>query len=261
MKSISSPVNFISFLILFFIIPNLVQGQATKVIVRAKAKDAKFIGTSVGGAFIKIKDFDTGELLASGLTKGSTGNTGLLMRQEHNRYTQLSDDQTAKFEASLDIEEPTFVTIEAHAPYTKKQARVVASTQLWLIPGKDITGDGIILEIPGFIIDILSPRTHQFIDKSNLTEGQLKISANVVMMCGCTISKGGLWNGSEMEVSAIIKKNDKIVQKLPLQINNIPNLFEVNATFAEPGNYELLIYAYDPKTNNTGVDKVNFIIE
>lgn len=51
-----------------------IQAQPTKITVRAKAKDAKFIGTSVGGALILIRNADTGELLASGRTEGSTGN-------------------------------------------------------------------------------------------------------------------------------------------------------------------------------------------
>ena len=47
----------------------------TNVMIRAKAKDAKFIGTSVGGAKILVRDALTKELLAEGVTSGSTGNT------------------------------------------------------------------------------------------------------------------------------------------------------------------------------------------
>ncbi|MBT5659166.1 MAG: hypothetical protein HOJ02_03315, partial [Rhodospirillaceae bacterium] len=49
--------------------------EPTRLTVRVMAKDAKFIGTSIGGARITIRDVDTGELLAQGVTEGSTGNT------------------------------------------------------------------------------------------------------------------------------------------------------------------------------------------
>jgi hypothetical protein len=42
----------------------------TDITVRVKAKDGKFLGTHVGGALITIKDAQTGELLAKGLTMG-----------------------------------------------------------------------------------------------------------------------------------------------------------------------------------------------
>jgi len=238
-----------------------IQAQPTKITVRAKAKDAKFIGTSVGGALILIRNADTGELLAGGRTVGSTGNTRKIMMEDHRRYTQLSDDQTAKFVASLELDEPQLLTIEALVPYTKKQARIMAQTQVWLIPGKDITGDGIVLEIPGFIIDILEPRTHQFIEAGSLPDRRLTIRANMVMMCGCTISDGGLWDGGKMEVEAMIKRNGKVVKNVPLSVSNTPNLFEGSVELEEGGAYEVIVHAFDPRSNNTGADKVNFVLE
>ena len=110
--------------------------KSTDVIIRAQSKDAKFIGTSMGGAFITIEEVKTGEILAKGFTEGSTGDTQKLMRQPTKRYDKLSTPGAAKFETTLNLSEPTFVTVTAVAPYAKKQARVETSTQLWLIPGK-----------------------------------------------------------------------------------------------------------------------------
>jgi len=250
---------FILFLCSFLITPLF--AQSTKLVVRAKAKDAKFIGSSVGGALILVKNADTGEILAQGLTTGSTGNTGLIMSTPRERYTQLADERTAKFEIELDLAEPTFVTVEAHAPYTKRGSRTVASKQVWLIPGKDMDGDGVILEIPGFIIDILEPQTHRSLSMPDLDSGFLTVRANMVMMCGCTISDGGLWDGSKMEVRAIIKRDGQKLGQYPMQITDTANIFEGNIPLTEPGNHEIIIYAYDPRTKNTGVAKVNFILD
>jgi hypothetical protein len=150
-------------LLSLFIIPEAVLGQAqeTKLVVRAKAKDAKFIGSSMGGAFVVVKHAETGEILAKGKTAGSTGDTQQIMNTPKTRDLQLSTQGAAKFETTLQLDEPTFVTIEATAPYAQAQSHVTSSTQLWMIPGKDITGDGVLLEIPGFAVDVLSPQAHE----------------------------------------------------------------------------------------------------
>ena len=48
----------LSYALLAFSIP-------TRLTVRAKAKDAKFVGSSIGGALILVKNAQTGELLAT----------------------------------------------------------------------------------------------------------------------------------------------------------------------------------------------------
>lgn len=75
---------------------------------------------------------------------------------------------------------------------------------------KDILGDGIILEIPGYIIDILKPRTHQYIPLKTIKDKPFQFQANIVMMCGCVIDKGGVWDSEEIEVKGILKKTGSI---------------------------------------------------
>ncbi|MFT4668425.1 MAG: hypothetical protein ACI8YQ_001562 [Polaribacter sp.] len=231
----------------------------TKIIVRAKAKDAKFIGSSLGGAYVIIKNKMTDEILAKGKTEGSTGNTDLIMKSPKERGVSISDENTAKFMASIDIDEPIFISIEVYSPINNKQARVNASTELWLIPGKHILGDGIIIEIPGFIIDILEPRTHHYISLATVQDKPFKLKANVVMMCGCTINKNGIWDSEKIEVKAIVKLNDKLLKEIPLNFVST-NLFEGDLIIEKEGQYEVIIYAYDKNSGNTGVDKVNYVI-
>ncbi|GAA4320126.1 hypothetical protein GCM10023115_46960 [Pontixanthobacter gangjinensis] len=223
--------------------------------IRAKAKDAKFIGSSIGGAHILVKDDLTGEVLAEGITTGSTGNTDKIMKQNWKRNSTLSDNETAGFNAKLDIEQPTFVTVEAYAPINKKQATVLSSTQLWVIPGKHITGDGLVLEIPGFVVDIISPQTHERIASSN----DIELLANVVMMCGCPVTEGGIWDANQYEVTAIVTSEEGIAKEIEMVQKDKPSTFSAEMKL-EKGLYEILIYAYDPETGNTGLDKTNIII-
>lgn len=247
-------------LFLFFMVAacgfELLAQEETQVMVRAKAKDAKFIGSSIGGAQIIIKNAQTDEIMAEGITNGTTGNTTTIMETPHQRRTRLSDEETGGFLARLDLDQPTFVTIEAYGPKNAASAVVRASTQLWLIPGKDILGDGIVLEVPGFIIDVLSPQRH----KTFAAEKPIELKANITMTCGCPIAKDSIWDANDYEVKALLYKDGRIVEEKELSVTEVSSTF-LGEVSLSPGMYELVLYAYDPDTGNTGVDRTNFLVD
>ncbi|PUZ24429.1 hypothetical protein GA0116948_10533 [Chitinophaga costaii] len=238
-----------------------VQATPTKVLVRVKAKDAKFIGTGIGGALVLIKDHLTGELLAKGLTKGSSGSTDVILKTALIRGQSIVDAQTAVFEANIDIQDPTLIDISVVAPVNRLNAAVNGSTQLWLLPGKNIAGDGVIIELSGYILDILTPNSHQLIALDSIKSHSLDIKVSLTMLCGCPISKGGVWDADHIEIKAILKKEGVTTGTFPL--NKLPgnNLFNGQVPIAGKGNYEVLVYAYDAATNNTGLDRINFVIQ
>jgi hypothetical protein len=248
---------FAAFLILSAPVARSVEAQATEVVIRAKARDGKFIGSSVGGAWVRIRNADSGVILAEGLTAGSTGNTELIMSEPHRRYMQIADDATAAFRATLQLIEPTFVTVEVSAPHIKRQARTLSQTQVWLIPGRPITGDGLIIEVPGMIVDVLSPQTHRYVP---LSEGPFAITANVVMMCGCILTSGGVWNGDAIEVTALVDRNGQRTASIALKMQKQMNTFSAPFAPSEPGDYRFTVYAHDPKTGNSGVAQTSFIV-
>lgn len=235
--------------------------QPTKLTIRALAKDAKFIGTGIGGAYIIVKNHETQEILAKGYTVGASGNTDLVVSKPKARYERITDDKTAKFVATLNISEPLFVDITAIAPFNRKSAAIQATTQVWVIPNKDIFGDGIILEIPGFIVDILSPTAHELISFGAEQKREVTLKVNTVMMCGCTIQNDGIWNASNYDVAAIVRKEGIEIVKVKLIKTAEDNIFEVKIPVKESGNYELIVTAFDNKAYNTGVDKINFVVK
>lgn len=79
------------------------------------------------------------------------------------------------------------------------------------------------------------------------------------MMCGCTINKDGLWDSEKIEVKGILKRNGTFLKEVPLNWV-ATNWFDGNTRLQLPGNYELIVNAYDSKTGNTGVDKVNYVL-
>ena len=243
-------------ILLSVLLPEFCLSQVTTVMVRAQSKDAKFIGSSIGGAKVIIRNAITGEIMAEGITEGSTGDTGRIMSEPKERGKELTDESTAGYLAELDIDSPVFVTVEVIAPINKKQARVSSSTQLWVIPGKNITGDGVVLEVPGFVVDILSPQTHERI----ASPAEVEISANIIMMCGCPITEGGIWNAAQYEIEAIIKEKEEGTRKVDLEVQEKPSTFSGKTTL-QSGYYEITVIAFDPATGNTGLDKTNILIE
>lgn len=218
--------------------------QPTHVMVRARAQDAKFIGDETGGAEITLTDVNSGKVLAHGLTKGGTGDTALVMKSPRPRDAQLSSEGAAGFEATIDIDKPTLVRAEARGPVGKPHAVVSASATQWILPGHDLTGDGWILTLRGLVID---PKTS--VDEA----GNLQVSAEVRMMCGCPITPNGLWDAGDYSINAQLLRGNREVATAPLSYAGRASQFAGSISGQAPGRYRLRIVASDAKTSNTGV--------
>ena len=231
----------------------------TDITVRVKSKDAKFIGTSMGGVLITIKNLDTGEVLATGLTKGSTGDTKRIMNTPVRRGKPLSNGTSAKFTTTLNIDDPTLVEIKAKGPLAQRQSSNSVSITQWILPGKDITsGDALMLELPGFVVDILSPPAHI---KYGGAPQSIKIKANVTMMCGCPIKPNGIWDANKFAIEALIRKDGKNMDPIKMTYAGEISQFFGDYTALTPGIYEVMVYAFDESNGNTGLDWTTFEIK
>jgi hypothetical protein len=154
-------------LVIFLIQPSLSADKTpTKVIVRVVSKDAKVIGSGVGGAFVRIKNLETGEVLAQGKQLGGTGDTNRIMVQPRRRGEVIygtSDD--AFFQADLLLDKPTQVEIYTEAPLGFPHNIQRGSKTLTLIPGKHILGEGVVIELNGLIVNILNPSPKESLKK------------------------------------------------------------------------------------------------
>jgi hypothetical protein len=138
----------------------------TKVIVRVVSKDAKVIGSGVGGAFVRIKNVETGEILAEGKQLGGTGDTDRIMVQPRRRGDVVyGTSDAAFFQADLLLDKPTQVEIYTEAPLGFPHNIQKGSKTLTLIPGKHILGEGVLIELNGLIVDILNPSPKESLKK------------------------------------------------------------------------------------------------
>jgi hypothetical protein len=154
------------------------EGVPTKVLVRAVSRDAKIIGDGVGGARITIRDPASGQVLAQGIQRGGSGDTKSIMREPHERHAPVYDTEgAAHFLATLSLERPMVVEITAEGPLEPAHATQRASKRVLLIPGMDVLGEGVLLEIHGFIAELLTPQ-----EGAGLPAGQpLEVRAKVRM--------------------------------------------------------------------------------
>ncbi len=244
------------FLSSFFASP-AARAVETRVTVRVRAHDAKFIGTGVGGLEVTVRDADTGAILASGRIEGGTGDTKTLMKAPIVRGQRLSNASTAAYVATLDIDEPTRIEVIARGPLAGGSNVQKTSRTLWVLPGQDIAGDGVLLELQGFLVYPVSPAPHQF-----FAMGQdVAIEAHVGMMCGCPIKPGGLWDADRYTVKAVIERAGKRVAELALGYAGATSRFKALYRPDAPGAYKVLVTAADPSSGNFGVGMTSFVVK
>ena len=141
---------------------------------------------------------------------------------------------------------------------TQPQAAHRAVSSQWIVPGAHLSGgDGWVIELPGFVVDILAPPAHV---KLPAETGQVALAANVVMMCGCPVEPGGLWDANGYTVKAIVNRDGKPWKSFDLAYAGTASQFSGTVPVEGPGVYDVLVYAYDPANGNTGLDRTTFIV-
>jgi len=233
----------------------------TNITIRVIAKGGKFLGADIGGAYVTIHNAQTGEILAQGNTSGGSG-VANLMDIAINRTESYPNTQASAFNTSLSLTEPCLIKVTAYGPKGGLQsANTVTATQ-WIIPGKDLTGgNGLLLELPGLMVQVQSPPTHQ--NFGTVAQAKVDFQANVTMMCGCPIAANTPWNPDLFEVGAMIYQLDTpngnvYLETIPMKFSGETSQFIGSWTTPNYGFYEAVIYAYQADNGNSGMGRVTF---
>ena len=244
-------------------------GIPTKILVRVIARDGKFLGDDIGGALVTIRDARSGELLASGRTTGGSGPTQGIMQTPRTRNQQIPiadppNNNACAFEVTLNLIAPRLVEISALGPLAAQQSANRVSATTWIYPGLGIAPfdtpggpirqDGFLLEIPGLLVQTLSPPQHYLPSNPN-PQTPISILANVTMMCGCPISKAP-WPADDFQVGASILHNGHTTN-ISLTFNSnasAPSQFSASWKPGDFGVFEITVWAFQTSTGNTGVD-------
>ncbi|MEQ8515069.1 MAG: hypothetical protein RIC38_05635, partial [Chromatocurvus sp.] len=204
-------------------------------------------------------DAQTGELLARGVTSGGTGDTAKVMHENKGRRARLADDSAAAFRATLDLDQPRLITAEIAGPQVQQQAGHAASATQWVVPGKHLSaGDGWVIELPGFVVDVLEPpgQSVTLAGKDSVT-----INAQVVMMCGCPVTPEGRWDATQYEVAMLVSREGEKAVESAMTHTGAGSRFAGELPVSGDGVYDITVYAYDPQTGNTGLDRTTVIVD
>lgn len=231
-------------------LPGLARAQVTptKLLVRVVANDAKIIGSGVGGARIVIREVSTGKVLASGLQEGSTGNTRFIMVDPIERGGRVFDTPgAAGYTATLQLSDPTQVEIVVEGPLGTEQALQRASKTVLMLPGRDLEGEGVIVVLNGFTVEIQSPA------EGVVAGGELEVKARVTMLCGCPTEPGGLWDADHIEITARLVEDGRIIAEVPLTYAGERSTYRGTITLPSSAGAELQVIAVDVGRANTGM--------
>ena len=230
----------------------------TPIIVRAIASGGKFIGDLVGGFTVSISI--PGQNAVTIKSSGSSGNTFDLMQLQRLRTDPLPTNSdtvempgspAASAQTTIDLANPVLATITVVGPgkFAGQQATVTTTT--WLLPGIGLTGsskftNGLVVELPGLLVQNPTAR---------IASGQLTVSAQVTMMCGCKIiDNAGIWLSTDFVVSAQqLDANGNVLSTSSMQ--NVP--VTVPLTPPPPANTLSLFQTTIPAAN--GVKSVRVI--
>ncbi|MBW8294450.1 hypothetical protein [Sphingopyxis sp.] len=230
------------------------RAEPTEVVVRVISQDAKFIGDSMGGAEIVLRDANTRRILARGITKGGTGDTKLIM-QASGRSPLRSTSDAAAFVTRVDISKPTLVDLEVSGPKSKPGSTIRIVSQRWVMPGQPINiGDGWVVELPGLAI---SPTARLVeLDKGDGVKS-IAVTAKVELMCGCPITPGGLWDAKDYYVEVSAWQRGSSIAVAPLAFVEAPGSYAGQITAPMKGRYILYVTARNLKTGNSGVTQIS----
>jgi len=237
--------------------PAAAQILPTRVMVRVTAHDAKIIGSGVGGARVTVIATETGDTLAAGIQEGGTGNTQAIMVSPRVRGTPVFDTPgSAGFLAAIHVVEPTLVEIVAEGPLGTAHAMQRASKTMWIIPGHDVLGDGIILELLGFTVVLTLP-----VQEATVTPHEtFEIRATVTMLCGCPTEPGGLWNADEIDVIARLHLDGTAIQDIPLAYAGETSTYHATASVPMSGRLTIEVIATDDRKGNFGIARRHFSV-
>jgi hypothetical protein len=153
--------------------------------------------------------------------------------------------------AVLHIDKPTVVEISAEAPLGNAQATQRTSKTMLLVPGEDVLGEGILLEIHGFIVTSLTPLP----DAKVKTGSPFEVRATVTMACGCPIEPDGMWDANKIHVVARLLRDGKVQSEIPMTYAGVQNTFHADVPATAAGPMELQVLSMDGGSANFGMMK------
>jgi hypothetical protein len=249
----------------------------TSMLIRVQARGGKFLADDIGGAEVTVRDALTGERLGGGLVQGTdSGNLTAELAPNASQSAVVTpggpgsqpliqwlvpDATTSALTLELPLRRPTLLAVAAYGPLGGLQSAQRVESTTWALPGQSIDqGPGFVIELPGLVVQVLSPQTHlEITSLPTLITFQVK----VMMMCGCQIAPGEPWIPEDFAVKAAIGAVGQApTAVVPLEYEgNAPSLFAGSHQLTQGGFFQAVVSATQHSTGNLGTAMVTFYVE
>ena len=233
--------------------------KPTTVLVRVVANGSMVLGKDVGGARVTITDVATKQILATGIQQGEAGDQNQIMRtprlMEEPRY---SSRPAAAFTTTLDLLQPTLVEVTAEGPLAYPASSQRASTTVWLIPGRDMTNDGIVLSLYGYIVQIEHPQ----LGAPLIAKDDVILRASVRTLSGALVRPHGDWDSRKIHLYGELMIGARVLERLQLFYSGERATFEapffVPLPNDAPDGIALRVIAADSAGGNFGMSQAKY---
>ncbi len=241
--------------------PGLNEPKPTTILVRAVAHGAMVLGREVGGARITITDLETKQVLATGIQQGEAGDQNQIMRTPHIMEEPIySSRPSAFFTATLDLGKPTLVEIAAEGPLAYPTASQRVTKTVLLVPGQDLTNDGIVLHLYGYLVQIERPKPGDAL----IAKDDVKLRASIRTLSGAPVRPHGDWDARKIRIYGEFMVGNRIVERLQMFYTGESGSFEapffVPTPKDAPDGMTLRVVAIDLSTGNSGMGTANYTV-
>ncbi len=239
--------------------PHLNDPKPTRILVRVVAHGAMVLGREVGGARVTITDLETKQVLATGIQRGEAGDQNQIMRTPHLMEEPVySARPAAAFTTTLELRKPTLVEITAQGPLAHPASMQQTSQTVLLIPGHDLTNDGIVLHLYGYIVQIEHPKPGQ----SLIAKDDVTLRASVRTLSGTLVRPHGDWDSRKIRIYGEVLIGDRIIDRLQMFYSNETGTFDapffVPKPDEAPDGITLRMVATDLSMGNSGVGTATY---
>jgi hypothetical protein len=233
--------------------------KQTTILVRVVAHGSMVLGKEVGGARVTITNVATKQVLATGIQQGAAGDQNQIMRtprlMEEPHY---SSRPAAAFTATLNLLQPTLVEVTAEGPLAYPVSSQRASTTVLLIPGQDMTNDGVVLHLYGYLVQIEHPKQGEPL----IAKDDVPLRASVRTLSGALVRPHGDWDSRKIHIYGELMIGDVVIERLQMFYSGERATFEapffVPLEKDAPDGITLRVIAADPASGNFGIGQSKY---
>jgi len=239
--------------------PHLNDAKLTTIIVRVVAQGAMVLGRDVGGARVSITDVETKQVLATGIQQGEAGDQNQIMRTPHLMEEPVySSRPAASFTTTLELRGPTLVEVAAEGPLAYPSSMRRTAKTVMLVPGQDLTADGIVLHLNGYIVQIEHPKPGEPLSAKD----DVKLRASLRTLSGTSVRPHGDWDSRKIRIYGELLVGDLVVERLQMFYSHDTGTFDapffVPLDKDAPNGIALRVVATDLSTGNSGLGMANY---